>query len=80
VVDSYLSFVDDKTEWNGTRVVFEIARKGGKTEGRFTHAGLAAAHECFSACSNAWGMYINGSLRNLIATGKGEPNKRESGA
>jgi uncharacterized protein YndB with AHSA1/START domain len=77
VVDSYLSFVVDRTEWNGTRVVFEIARKGGKTEVRFTHAGLAAEDECFSACSNAWGMYINGSLRNLIATGKGKPNRRE---
>lgn len=77
VVDSYLSFVDDKTEWNGTRVVFEIARKGGKTEVRFTHAGLAAEHECFDKCSNAWGFYINGSLQGLIATGKGEPNRRE---
>jgi uncharacterized protein YndB with AHSA1/START domain len=77
VVDSYLSFVDDKTEWNGTQVVFEIARKGEKTEVRFTHAGLAAQHECFDKCSNAWGFYINGSLRNLIATGKGEPNKKE---
>src|SRR5450432_4327656 len=46
VLDSYLSFVDDKTEWNGTQVVFEIVRKGGKTEVRFTHAGLAAQHEC----------------------------------
>jgi hypothetical protein len=80
VVDSYLSFVDDKTEWNGTRVVFEIARKGGKTEVRFTHAGLAAQHECFDKCSNAWGFYINGSLRNLIATGKAEPNPKEKAA
>jgi hypothetical protein len=77
VLDSYLSFVDDKTEWNGTRVVFEITRKGGKTEVRFTHVGLAAEDECFDKCSNAWGMYINGSLRGLIVTGKGEPNRRE---
>jgi len=80
VVDSYLSFVDDKTEWTGTRVVFEIARKGGKTEVCFTHAGLAAEYECFDKCSIAWGFYINGSLRNLIATGKGEPNPKESAA
>jgi hypothetical protein len=32
------------------------------------------AFECFGACSNAWGFYINESLRNLIATGKGDPN------
>ena len=77
VLDSYLSFIADKTEWNGTRVTFEIARKGDETEVRFTHIGLAPADECFNACSNAWGFYITGSLRNLIATGKGEPNPKE---
>jgi len=74
VLDSSLNFIADKTEWNGTEVIFEIAKKGGKTEVRFTHAGLLADHECYSACSNAWGSYINGSLRGLIATGKGRPN------
>jgi len=77
VLDSYLSFVEDKREWNGTRVTFDIARKGAKTEVRFTHAGLVPAHECYGACSEAWGSYIRGSLRSLIATGKGQPNPKE---
>ena len=77
VVDSYLEFVEDKREWNGTRVTFDIARKGDKTQVLFTHAGLIPTHECYSACSNAWGSYIRGSLRSLIATGKGQPNARE---
>ncbi|MFZ1080419.1 MAG: SRPBCC domain-containing protein [Candidatus Kryptoniota bacterium] len=77
VLDSYLSFIKDKTEWNGTRITFEIARKGDKTEVRFTHHGLSPEHECFNACSDAWGSYIRGSLRSLIATGKGQPNKKE---
>ncbi len=80
VVDSYLDFVKDKTEWNGTDVVFEIARKGGKTELRFTHVGLAPAIECYENCSSAWGFYIKDSLRRLITTGKGEPNPNESKA
>jgi hypothetical protein len=33
--------------------------------------------ECYDPCSNAWGTYINGSLRSLIATGKGQPNWKE---
>jgi hypothetical protein len=80
VLDGYLNFVEDKTEWKGTRITFEIAKKGDKTEVRFTHVGLAPQQECFNVCSDAWGFYINGSLRNLIATGKGEPNPIEKGA
>jgi hypothetical protein len=79
VLDSYLSFVEDKTEWNGTKVVFEISKKGDKTEVRFTHAGLVPGHECFTACSDAWGSYITGSLRSLITTGKGRANQKEEG-
>ena len=67
IVDSNLSFVADKHEWNGTRIIFDIARKGDKTEVRFTHAGLVPAHQCYGDCSRAWGSYIRGSLRNRIA-------------
>jgi hypothetical protein len=77
VLDSYLAFVDDKTEWNGTKVTFEVGRKGDKTEVHFTHVGLAPNHECFNACSDAWGFYVKDSLRNLITQGKGQPNKKE---
>src|SRR5512143_1008321 len=34
--DSRINFVQDKNEWNGTDVVFEITKKGDKTELRFT--------------------------------------------
>jgi hypothetical protein len=66
VVESSLNFVKDKSEWNGTKITFEIAEKGDKTEVRLTHVGLIPDHECFEACSNAWSSYINGSLRSLI--------------
>jgi hypothetical protein len=71
VLDGYLNFVEDKTEWTGTDITFEIDKKGDKTEVRFTHVGLVPGYECFDDCSNAWGSYINGSLRSLITTGKG---------
>jgi hypothetical protein len=77
VLDSSLSFIEDKTEWNGTEITFEIAKKGDKTEVRFTHVGLGPENECFDGCSSAWGSYINESLRSLIATGKGQPNPKE---
>ena len=83
VLDSHLSFVEDKREWNGTRVIFEISTKGDKTKGdktevRFTHAGLVPTGECYGACSNAWSGYIRHSLRSLITTGKGRPNPPET--
>src|SRR5262245_32986565 len=59
IVDGQLNFVKDKSEWKGTEIVFDIARKGDKTEVRFTHVGLVPAFECYGDCSGAWGFYIN---------------------
>jgi hypothetical protein len=77
VLDSYLKFVEDKTEWNGTKITFDIIKKGNKTEVRFTHVGLVPNYECYDKCSSAWGFYINESLRKFITTGKGQPNEKE---
>lgn len=77
VLDAEINFVKDKNEWNGTDIVFDIAKKGDKTELRFTHVGLVPAIECYGKCSGAWGFYINDSLHGLIATGKGDPNQKE---
>jgi Activator of Hsp90 ATPase homolog 1-like protein len=80
VLDNYFNFTADKSEWKGTKIVFEISDKGEKTEVRFTHQGLVPDYECFDVCSNAWGAYINGSLRSLIATGSGRPNHKQGDA
>ena len=74
VTAAELTFVKDKTEWIGTDIVFEIAKKGGKTELRFTHVGLVPAFECYGGCSGAWGALVGGNLRNLITTGKIQPD------
>lgn len=77
---NYFKFTKDKSEWTGTKISFDIAEKDGKTQVRFTHMGLSPEFECFGICSNAWTDYINNSLRNLIATGKGQPNEAECAA
>ncbi len=80
VLDSYLSFTKVKTEWNDTKISFEISKKDGKTEVRFTHIGLVPAYECYGDCSNAWGALVNGNLQKLIATGEDQPNLFEKKA
>ena len=79
VLDNYFNFIEDQSEWTDTEVVFEISEKDGGAEVRFTHIGLVPQYECFDVCSNAWRGYISGSLRNLINTGKGQPNPKEGG-
>ena len=70
VVDAKLNFVANKKEWNGTRITFDIAKKGDKTQVRFTHAGLAPEHECYEDCSSAWDSLVKVNLRKLIVSGQ----------
>jgi hypothetical protein len=76
VLDNYFNFIEDKSEWKGTRIIFDIAKKDTQTEIRFTHQGLVPDYECYDVCNKAWSYYINTSLRSLIAAGKGGPNLR----
>ena len=77
VLDNYFKFTKDKTEWKGTKVIFEISQKDNKTVLRMTHQGLVPEYECFEICRDAWTSYIQNSLRDLIVTGKGQPNGKD---
>lgn len=71
---NYFKFTKDKSEWTGTKIRFDIHKLGDQTELVFTHEGLNPEMECFDICSSCWMEYIQGSLFNLIKTGKGKPN------
>lgn len=74
VTEAELGSFSKKSEWIGTQIIFEIDRKGDKTELRFTHVGLVPAFQCYGDCSGAWGALVNTNLRNLIVTGKNQPD------
>ena len=76
-LDNYFSFIKDKSEWIGTKIIFEISKNDGKTQIHFTHQGLVPEYECYSICFDSWDNYIKMSLHNLIATGKGQPNPKD---
>lgn len=74
VLENYFNFTEDKTEWTGTKIIFDIFQQDGKTGIRMTHLGLVPQYECYNICRDSWTNYIQNSLRNLITTGKGQPN------
>jgi len=74
VTHGNLHFVKDQSGWKDTDIVFEIEKKGRKTEVRFTHVGLEPSCECYAACSEGWDAVINGSLRQRILTGETQPD------
>lgn len=78
VLDNYFSFTNDKSEWTGTKIIFDITEQDGKTTLRFTHQGLVPEYECYTACVNGWSQYIQKSLLSLITTGKGQPNSSQT--
>jgi hypothetical protein len=76
VTNCYLPWLNDKTEWNGTQVVFEISARQGETTVTMTHEGLTPEVECFEACEQGWNMYIGRSLQQFLTDGHGMPNQR----
>jgi activator of Hsp90 ATPase-like protein len=74
VLDNWMSFIDDQSEWKGTEIRFDLHAVESGTEVRFTHVGLVPSNACFEVCRDAWGMYVRDSLPSLITTGVGKPS------
>jgi len=73
VTDSKLNFIEDESEWTGTKISFELSNGDNKTQIRFTHVGLVPNVECYKDCVKGWDYYIKGSLFKLLTEGKGSP-------
>jgi hypothetical protein len=73
VTDCNLHWINNKKEWNGTKVVFEIFEKKNGTQIDFTHIGLVPGVECYEDCEVGWTGHITNSLVKFINEGKGMP-------
>ncbi|MEZ0541071.1 SRPBCC family protein [Fibrella arboris] len=76
VTDSCLASFDNKQEWTGTTIHFDISPTGDKTQLLFTHVGLRPNVACYDSCTQGWTHFINGSLSRLFTEGKGNPSLR----
>ncbi len=70
ITESKLSFLDKTDEWTGSKVIFDISQKDGKTHLVFTHEGLTPEVECYDACAPAWTQYLQNKLLPIINTDK----------
>lgn len=73
VIDCFLPWLKDKTEWNNTEIIWEMENHNGVTTVQMTHKGLSPVVECFETCQKGWNEYISGSLFKLLNEGVGMP-------
>ena len=71
VTDCYLDWLNDKTEWKGTKVVWNISEENKSAKVEMTHVGLVPGIECYNDCEAGWNQYVGESLPKLISAAKG---------
>lgn len=60
---------NNKEEWTGTKMIFDITTRGDKTIVNFTHEGLTPAAECYAMCEKGWEIIIKDWLFHRITVG-----------
>lgn len=73
VTDCNLHWIDNKTEWTGTSVVWEITPTGDGVRIDMTHHGLVPGVECFKDCQAGWNDHIGNSLKRYLTEHVGMP-------
>jgi hypothetical protein len=73
VTDCYLHWINDKTEWNGTSILWEVTPEGDGVRVDMTHRGLVPDAECFEDCQTGWNHHIGESLLKYLNESVGMP-------
>lgn len=64
--------LENRTEWLGTKIIWELAEAGNSTKVEMIHYGLTPLLDCYSICEQGWAQFLL-SLQNYITTGIGSP-------
>ncbi|MDE3057276.1 MAG: SRPBCC domain-containing protein [Bacteroidota bacterium] len=75
VTDCNLHWIENKTEWKNTKIVWEVLPENSKTNISMTHVGLVPGVECYNDCKIGWDGYIQKSLFDFLTENKGLPDK-----
>jgi len=67
VTESDLTWLENKEEWTGTKMIFELTPNGVNTALNFTHEGLVPGLECYDRVSEGWSVVVGSRLLNFIA-------------
>ena len=71
VTESTLNWLQaDKSEWTGTKMIFEITPNNGSTRLQFTHEGLTPGKESYTRCAQGWTMVVTEWLFDFITRNK----------
>jgi len=73
VTDSYLPWLNNKSEWNNTSISWEISKQDASSTIKMTHVGLVPGIECYENCEKGWTRFVTVSLPKFIDEGKGLP-------
>ena len=73
VTDCYLPWQNDKHEWTGTRVSWEVAPVENGTRVLMTHHGLHPEVECYEGCRKGWNHHAGESLSKFLTDRVGMP-------
>ena len=65
VTNSKLTFLGNPSEWENTKICFELSKEGDKTIVTFMHDGLVPQIECYNNCSVAWTNYLENLKKKL---------------
>jgi hypothetical protein len=73
VVNCNIPSLQDKTEWNGTSVAWDVSLGNGTTTVMLTHHGITPDVECYGMCQKGWNGAVQNSFLQFLNVGRGMP-------